>query len=126
MAFPKNSCASRADTRAEYLYTWKVPEVDDVNVLIEILELADCWSIPFLPEAIQVRIINLGYISVDTYRSCRFPHSSGLLLWLMAILLFQVRTYADKYRAVILQEACNVFETENQHEIQMFEDRIIP
>lgn len=33
-----------------------------------------------------------------------------------------MREIADQYRAVILQEACNVFETENLHEIQMFEE----
>jgi len=87
----------------EYLYTWKIPESEDEDVLLEILQLADYWNIPGLFEAIQIRIINLGLISVDTYKS--------------------LRGTADKYRGVILQEACNVFETENQYEIEKFEDR---
>ncbi|KAF7986757.1 hypothetical protein HWV62_20340 [Athelia sp. TMB] len=87
----------------DYLYTWKIPDEQDQDILLEIMKLADYWSIPGLFEAIQIRIINLGLISVDSYRT--------------------LRGIADTYRAVILQEACNVFETENQHEIEMFDDR---
>ncbi|KZP24217.1 hypothetical protein FIBSPDRAFT_1042281 [Athelia psychrophila] len=89
----------------DYLYTWKIPEAEDEDALLEILKLADYWNIPILFEAMQIRIINLGLISVDTYST--------------------LREKADLYHAVILQEACKVFETENMHEIKMFHDRRI-
>ncbi|KZP24220.1 hypothetical protein FIBSPDRAFT_1042284 [Athelia psychrophila] len=89
----------------DYLYTWKIPEAEDEDALLEILKLADYWNIPILFETMQIRIINLGLISVDTYST--------------------LREKADLYHAVILQEACKVFETENMHEIKMFHDRQI-
>ena len=105
----------------DYLYTWKIPDEEDQDVLLEIMKLADYWTIPGLFEAIQIRIINLGLISVDSYRTCEYPrhchHRSSTNNE------HTVRGIADTYRAVILQEACNVFETENQHEIEMFDDR---
>lgn len=54
----------------DYLYTWRIPEVEDEDVLLEIMKLSDYWDIPVLFEAMQIRIINLGLISVDTYNTC--------------------------------------------------------